>query len=360
MLGLVAHEVEPAPRTRPRASPRPRLAAICGIVGAVSSRRRSHSSPMAHLALVALLLACTRTPEPAAPPASPASPQAPAAPAPEPDPEPALAMPDTVTSVEVDGLDALPHRPLLVLTEENPYLMVDGSDVPRLVAYDDGLVVFDGGQRSVQLTPLHVRSFVETIATPEFLALPVLTRVRERGGLPTVHIGLRLGARWKYAAVYGIPLGILVLREGEAAPQGPAGFMRAYADLLAFAAPEAAPWTPESIEVMLWDFSHAGDERPWPADVPAPPSDWKDPPVGSIRRHVLAGSHEPALLRFLDGLAETQAVAFNGHRWSIAVRRVVPGERYIRAVQACVIKQTLADPPIPVGPECHVHRAPAP
>ncbi len=295
---------------------------------------------------VSLLMACARQPEPAA--------AVPEAAAPAVATAPAAAMPTSVTSVEVDGLDALPHRPLLVLTEENPHLMVDGSDVPTMVIYDDGLVVFHGGQHSVTLKPAEALRLVEAIATPEFLALPVLTRVRERGGLPTVHIGLRLGTRWKYVAVYGVPLGIVVLNEGEPMPQGPVAFMRAYADLLAFDAPGSAPWTPESVEVMLWDFSHAHDQRPWPADVPAPPSDWLP---GGTRHHILAGSHEPALHRFLDGLAETQAVAFNKHLWSIGVRRIVPAEDYMRAVQACVIKQTLADPPLPVGPECHVRRA---
>lgn len=268
-------------------------------------------------------------------------------------------MPASITSVEVDGLEPLAHRPLLVLTEENPYLMVDGSDVPRLVAYEDGLVLFDGGRRSVQLTPERVREFVAQVAAPEFLALPVLTRVRDRGGLPTVHIGLRLGTRWKYAAVYGIPLGILVLRDGEPPPEGPPGFMAAYGKVLQFDAPEAKPWTPETIEVMLWDFSHSRDESPWPADVPAPPADWVPPPMGKIRKHLMPGSHEAALTKFLAELPETRAVGFNGHRWSVEVRRVVPGEQYIRDVQQCVIKQTLMDPPMEVGPECHVHRAEA-
>ncbi|MDC0740091.1 hypothetical protein [Polyangium mundeleinium] len=255
--------------------------------------------------------------------------------------------------VEFEGLAKLDHKPLAVLRERNPWLMVLGSDVPTIVVYEDGLVVYHKlvGDKAEALTvnvgAEAARKLVEELATAEFMALPAQISVTDATDQPRVGIALRQGSQWKYASVEGIT------RNGKATAGetgvAPAVFVRAYQRLANFHAPGATPWAPETIEIMLWDFSHARTPPlPWPAGIPAPPADVKAPKEGVYHHHV-PGRHEAATRAFIASLEQSQGVSVGGASASIGVRRVVPSDIYIGTMIRCAWMKSIPNARLPTG-----------
>ncbi|HVK69843.1 MAG TPA: hypothetical protein VM694_35535 [Polyangium sp.] len=255
--------------------------------------------------------------------------------------------------VEFEGLAKLDHKPLVVLRERNPWLMVLGSDVPTIVVYEDGLVVYHKlVEKKAEALTVNVgaeaaRKLVDELATAEFMGLPAQTSVTAATDQPTVGIALRQGSQWKYASVEGLR------RDGKASAaatgEAPAVFVRAYQRLANFDAPGATPWEPETIEIMLWDFSHARKPPlPWPAGIPAPPAGVKAPKEGVYHHHV-PGRHEAATRAFLASLEQSQGVSVGGASASIGVRRVVPSDDYIRPMILCAWTKSIPSAKIPTG-----------
>ncbi|TKD12666.1 hypothetical protein [Polyangium fumosum] len=105
--------------------------------------------------------------------------------------------------VEFEGLAKLDPKPLVVLRERNPWLMVLGSDVPTIVVYEDGLVVYHKlvGNKAEALTANvgaeAAKKLGEELATADFMALPAQASVTAATDQPTVGIALRQGSQWK-------------------------------------------------------------------------------------------------------------------------------------------------------------------
>jgi hypothetical protein len=255
--------------------------------------------------------------------------------------------------VELEGLSALEHKPLAVLREKNPWATVLGSEVPTIVVYEDGLVVYHRlvGEKASALTvnvgAEAARKFVDGLATTEFMALPARMSITIATDQPTVMIVLRTGSQWKFASVNGLG------RDGKAtaASQGeaPGVFVTAYQRLAQFDAPGAVPWEPETIEIMLWDFSHAHKRPlPWPAGIPAPPAGVK-PPEKGVYRHYVPGRHEAATRAFIASLEQSQGVSVGGASSSIGVRRVVPSDVYIETMIQCAWSRSIPSAKLPPG-----------
>ena len=255
--------------------------------------------------------------------------------------------------VELEGLSELEHKPLAVLRESNPWLMVIGSDVPTIVVYEDGLVVYQklAGQKAeglmVNVGPEAARALVSGLAPPDFMALPARMSVTAATDQPTVGIALRRGSQWKYASVNGLG------RDGKATAashgEAPVVFITAYRRLASFDAPGATPWEPESIEIMISDFSHARERPlPWPAGIPAPPAGVK-PPEKGVYRHYVPGRHEAATRAFIASLNQSQGVSVGGASASVGVRRVVPSDVYIETMIQCAWSRSIPSAKLPPG-----------
>ncbi|MDI1449268.1 hypothetical protein [Polyangium sp. 6x1] len=290
------------------------------------------------LALLSLAYGCRdATPPDERGPSAPLTPSASAAPTSTAKEPPRNASP----LFEVEGLDKLDHKPLAVLRERNTWLLVLGSDVPTIVVYEDGLVVYHKivGNKAEALTvnvgAEAARKLVEELATADFMALPREMSVTTAEDQTTVGIALRQDSQWKYASVEGLG------RDGKATAaktgEAPAVFVRAYQRLTSFDAPGATPWKPETIEIMLSDFSSARKPPlPWPAGIPAPPAGVKPPPGGGgVYHHVVPGRHEAATRAFIASLEQSQGVAMGGASASIDVRPLVPSDNYIGAMLLC-------------------------
>ena len=222
---------------------------------------------------------------------------------------------------------AAPHRPVAALYEENPWLMVVGSDAPSVVLYEDGHVIHAVGEgrdaRMVEghLGPGAARRFVRDHA--DLAGVAPFTECSGSTDQPTVRILVRVGDRWDVRSVYGFSTDPRA-HYPEDAPAPPA-FARAYRDLVALRAADDRPWVPETVEVMVWGFDYARAAVPWPPDLPPPPPTLL-PPDGGTASMLVAGRHRARVVELVRSLGEATAVSFNGHRWAVSLRDVVPEE----------------------------------
>jgi hypothetical protein len=82
---------------------------------------------------------------------------------------------------------------------------------------------------------------------------------------------------------------------------------------------------------MLWGYEHSPETpKPWPPTLPAPPK--VAPPKSGTVKHRIPGRYQAQLKAFVASLAPKQAVAFNGHKWSVSFRVALPGDEYLTQV----------------------------
>ena len=227
-------------------------------------------------------------------------------------------------------------KPIAVFTEFNPWLMVIGSDTPRVAIYENGDVIFakkigeSYAYHFVKLSPAQLQEL-------EARWQSVLAVVPPKDGYdisyatdqPTASFYLRHGEQTFRAGVYGWSC-----RGGVHAPANnlkpeqtpPAALAEAHKTFCALDFPESKEWIPKYVEVMLWDYSYAPDPSiAWPKKWPGleSPRAMKRGDAWSI---FLDGSELPALRAFVNERREKGAVELGGKKWSIAYRYTFPSE----------------------------------
>jgi hypothetical protein len=257
----------------------------------------------------------------------------------------AAALLARATPAAFDGVDspdstAWPEEPAAMLIEHDPWAMVIGADLPLVEVYADGTVLRadagntrDPGYLVSQLAPREMERLRESIGpTKELLALRDYYDSRPNvTDQPTTQLVLSAGETSKSVSVYGYALGTVdtpaytVIAGGEKGDEVPREFDRVARLLAALAPRHELPWKPRYIEVMLWPYDHSPDlPMSWPADWPSVGS-----PLTFARGNsysvVLPGSELARLRDYVERRGERQAVLWNGGKWSIGYRLVMPG-----------------------------------
>lgn len=239
----------------------------------------------------------------------------------------------TALSAEFD-----PHKgpaPVLVLMTNDPWAQVIGSDTPRLVAYDDGTVIYQRDQNKIpglwtaHLTPEGLSKLVES-ARP-LLRLPSLQRHYDLApgvtDQPTTTLFISAKEVTKVVGVYGLTAQERSFREhieGEEPP--PPEFMKAFKALCEYLVADAKPWVPPYIEVMLWDYDYAPDASIiWPSKWPKLNSP-RTRKRGDSFSVYLDGTELQPLRDFVATRKEKGAVAVSGRKFAIDYRFTFPSE----------------------------------
>lgn len=215
-------------------------------------------------------------------------------------------------------------RPLVVLLEQDPWLMVIGSDSPRFALYDDGTVIYrtDAGYKWVKLDA------TERAALAARLDIGVLScnagyhALSAASDQKTENLILFGNDRRVVLSIYGS------LDDGEVRSMLPPSLIDTYDALAHFDHPRARGWLPERIEVMLWPYPHAV-EAPvaWPKRWPGLHDS------GTIARHedsysvFLPSARRDELIAFLRSRKPRGAIEIEGRKWSAGIRYPFPGER---------------------------------
>jgi hypothetical protein len=211
-------------------------------------------------------------------------------------------------------------RPLIVLVETEPWLMVIGSDSPRFALYSDGLVIYRHGReyRSVRLSDEERRALLASLDVESLACFTGFHGNTAATDQPYHNLFLGRGGSLSLVSVYGAQF------DRSAVPQALAAV---HARLAAFDHPGAQTWLPERIEVMIWPYEYAPDASiEWPADWPGLDSEH------AVRRGdgysiFVPGAELARLVAFLGTRRERGAVRIGGHKWAAGLRFPFPVER---------------------------------
>jgi hypothetical protein len=156
-------------------------------------------------------------------------------------------------------------EPLLVLIEYDPWAMVIGSDSPRLVLYDDGVVIYrkEGGYRALRLEPDDIAAALASLKPEAVGRLAGSYVASSWTDQPTTDILLRTGSTYARVSVYGS------FRSDGVRAALPSEIVDLYQRLSEFDRPDASAWLPAFVEVVIWPYEYAPDESiVWPEDWP--------------------------------------------------------------------------------------------
>ena len=239
----------------------------------------------------------------------------------------------TALSAEFDPYKG--SAPVLVLMTNDPWAQVIGSDTPRLVAYDDGTIIYQREQNKISglwvahLTPDGLSKLVN-VARP-LLQLPGLQRHYNLApgvtDQPTTTLFVSDKDVTKVVGVYGLTSQGRSFHEhlkGEEPP--PPEFMKVHKSLCDYLVPDAKPWVPPYIEIMLWDYNYAPDTSIiWPSKWPK-----LDSPRARKRGHSFSIYLDGTELRPLRDFAATRkekgAVEISGRKFALDYRCTFPSE----------------------------------
>ena len=208
-------------------------------------------------------------------------------------------------------------EPLIVYIETDPWAMVIGSDSPRLVLYDDGTVIYRSGEgyQSATLPPADSAALAAKV---RLAGIKDYTDYTDATDQPSSII---IDFRTKQAVVaYGA-----TSRHRETGEPGDK-LLAMITILREYQSPDAVPWEPEAIEVMIWPYEYAPEAsiiwpKAWPGlDHPATVQ------RGDSYSLFVPISEKDALLAFLDTRKPRGAVRIGGRKWAVSLRTPLPGE----------------------------------
>jgi hypothetical protein len=207
--------------------------------------------------------------------------------------------------------------PVVVYIETDPWAMVIGSDSPRLVLYDDGTVIYraDGGYQSVTLTPADSAALAAKV---NLAGIKDYTDYTDATDQPSSII---IDFRTKQAVVaYGA-----TSRHRKAGEPGDK-LLAMITILREYQSPDAVPWEPEAIEVMIWPYEYAPEPSIiWPEAWPG----LDDPATvqrGDSYSLFVPIREKEALLAFLETRKPRGAIKIGGRKWAVSLRAPLPGE----------------------------------
>ena len=232
-------------------------------------------------------------------------------------------------------------KPVAVFIQSDPWLMMIGSDTPRMAIYDDGQVIF-AKKVGDRLVYHHATVNKETLATLRERLKPVLAlkglkpwyNIRPNvTDQPEAMFYLCDGDRQITSRVYGLTIEGMKSPPSTAYPDAPEPdvppieLSKLHKWLSGLDFRQSKEWTPKYVEVMLWDFSYAPDPSiKWPKQWPSLDSD-RTLKRGNDQYSVfLDGAMLPKLREFLATRKEKGAVELAGKKFAVSYRRTFPGE----------------------------------
>lgn len=215
--------------------------------------------------------------------------------------------------------------PLVVLTETDPWLMVVGSDSPTIAIYENGQVIYKkpaddkAEYYKVNLSHEDLLQTINNLGINDCLKrLPKHIDVSRATDQPTAKLFLNLDSV-KIINVYG------QLRRARDRDKAPACFINAFNNLIKYQHDRAKEWLPDSIEVMLTNYSYS-PEKPlaWPAAWPDLKNKTTIKRGDDLFSIYLDKKYYSAFIKLNSSLKENQAVLVNGQKFSVSYRIPFP------------------------------------
>jgi len=232
-------------------------------------------------------------------------------------------------------------KPIAVLIQTDPWLMVIGSDTPMVTIYDNGQIVYL--KREKEKPPVLL---AKQLPTNELAAVrkkltsfgdySKLKRYYDLAphvtDLPETKIYLAPDDGNLVSTVYGLMVpdthlpAYSTFGGGGKPDKLPEIIKDLHCYLTSFDFADAKPWEPPYVEAMVWGYDYAPDESiHWPKDWPGldSPNTLKRGDSYSI---FLPGKELPKLREFLKTQKEKGAVEIGGKKWAVSIRYAFPSE----------------------------------
>jgi hypothetical protein len=225
-------------------------------------------------------------------------------------------------------------RPIAVLLETNPWLMVVGSDTPSFVLYEDGQVIY----RKISAKK-EARYLWKLLTAAELQRLKARLAsfgpyskgnnridIAEVSDQPETKLYLNFEETRLVASIYGINFVNETRDEGRSKTPLPAELRKLYVFLSSLEFKDATEWTPKYIEAIAWNYDHAVDASvSWPKQWPGlnSPMTIKNSSTYSI---FIPAAELKNVSTFLRIRKEKGAVEIDGKKFAVSVRRVFPSE----------------------------------
>ncbi len=216
-------------------------------------------------------------------------------------------------------------KPLIVLTETDPWLMVIGSDVPSFALYEKGQIIYKSAENSrlkiyeITLTQEELQKVIQSFTISEaFYKLKDDIVASSWTDQPTNILTVNL-KQTKTVYVYG-----RLSDKGEAREKTPKEFLSVYDNIKKFKINRAKEWLPKNIEVMFWDYNYALNKRPWIKGFPdlnSPTTIKFDNDTYSV---FIDNDKFDEFKIYYSSMGEQEAVEINGRKMAISYRFPFP------------------------------------
>ena len=223
-------------------------------------------------------------------------------------------------------------RPIVVLIETDPWLMVVGSDVPSFALYENGHIIYkksvDTNQRDryfeVKNDKEKTQAIIKSLGiTKGLLKQPDYTEASSWTDQPTNILLLNFDTL-RQIMVYGN----LRNPKSEARNKTPKDFIAVYDNILKFTNDTAKEWLPDRIEILATNYSYS-PEKPlkwnteW-GDLNSSTTVKRSDDLYSI---YLDKKYFNDFVKLLQSLKQKQAVEINGKKYSLSYRLPFPNLR---------------------------------
>lgn len=246
--------------------------------------------------------------------------------------------------VSAHALDIDPFKgpkPIAVLIQTDPWLMVIGSDTPMVTIYDNGQIVYLKREKerppvllAYQLPTNELAAIREKLTS--FGDYSKLKRYYDLApgvtDLPETKIYLSPDDGNLVTTVYGLMVsethlpGYSTFGGGGKPDMLPEMIKNLHSYLTSLDFADAQPWEPPYVEAMIWGYDYAPEESIyWPKNWPGldSPNALKRGDAYSI---FLPGEKLPQLREFLKTRKEKGAVEIGGKKWVVSIRYTFPSE----------------------------------
>ncbi len=218
-------------------------------------------------------------------------------------------------------------KPLVVLTETDPWLMVIGSDSPSFALYENGQFIFKKKQGNrvkyfeVKKKKAELQNLMRNLGISDTLAkLPKYIIASNSTDQPTITISLNIDSLQEIS-VYGR----ISSKKSDARKETPTAFLTAYDNIINLNEASATEWLPENIEILAYTYANSKEEplswkKEW-NDIHSKTTIKRGEGLYSL---YLDRKYFKDFIKFLKSLRQKQAALINGKKYALSYRFPFP------------------------------------
>ena len=230
--------------------------------------------------------------------------------------------------VQGQQFDSTYGKPLIVLTETNPWAMVMGSDIPSFALYENGQIIYKQVENKqlkiyeVTLGKSELEYVIKSLdITDGIYKLPQYIEVSSWTDQPSNELILNIDSI-KMISVYGN-----IATKDEDRKATPKQFLTVYDNIKKYKSKSAKEWLPNKIEVIFWDYAYAPNKRPWLSGFPdlnSPATVKRGDDENTMYSVYIDKKDFEEFKKYYLSMGEKQAVEINGKMMAIDYRLPFP------------------------------------